>query len=144
MKERLYITDYPDNIYKTLWLNNSKYGIELLNLVNLSDRDQDTRREIARKGGIASGKARLEKAFIEQYLIYYLELTHAKDQALNIITEYNGRYKSKIDVNDLDSINKYLPLKLLNKLRALYNRVYREQNKLKKIIDKYKDKYNNG
>lgn len=144
MKERLYITDYPDNIYKTLWLNNAKYGIELLNLISLADRDQETRREIARKGGLASGKARLEKAFIEQYLIYYLELTHAKDQALNIITEYNGRYKNKIDVNDLDSINKYLPLKLLNKLRALYNRVYREQNKLKKIIDKYKGKYNNG
>ena len=140
MKERLYITDYPDNIYNTLWLNNAKYGIELLNLISLADRDQETRREIARKGGIASGKARLKKAFTEQYLIYYLELSHAKDQALNIINEYNGRYKNKIDINDLDSINKYLPIKLLNKIRAIYNRVYRQQTKLKKIAKRYQEK----
>lgn len=142
--KRLYISDYPDSIYKTLWQTNPRYSIGLLNLISIGDRDQETRQAIARQGGTASGKERLQKAFNQQYVVYYWELAHAQEQTLNIINGYNGRYKNKIDINDLESINRYLPLKLLNKLRALYNRVYREQNKLKKIIDKYKDKYNNG
>lgn len=140
MTKRLYISDYPDSIYKTLWQTNPRYSIGLLNLISIGDRDQETRQAIARQGGTASGKARLKKAFTEQYLIYYLELSHAKDQALNIINEYNGRYKNKIDINDLDSINKYLPIKLLNKIRAIYNRVYRQQTKLKKIAKRYQEK----
>lgn len=43
------------------------------NLIPQSERTKDEQREIAKKGGIASGKARREKATIKKYLQALLE-----------------------------------------------------------------------
>lgn len=142
MTEKTYIDDYPNNIYKTLWLNNRRYNITLLNLVNLADRDETTRQAIAGQGGKASGKARLLNAINKQYVIYYLEQMHAKEQVHRIINGYAGRHKNKIDINNIDSINKYLPLRLLSKLNAINNKLIRQQQRLKRIAERNKAKYN--
>lgn len=48
------------------------------NLISLGDRPEEERKEIARKGGIASGKARQEKATMKATLEKLLEETNKK------------------------------------------------------------------
>ena len=97
MTRQLYISEYPDSIYKTLWQTNPRYSIGLLNLISIGDRDQDTRQAIARQGGTASGKERLQKAFNQQYVVYYWELAHAQEQAK--LKRIGDKYRTKyIDI----------------------------------------------
>ena len=136
------LEDYPNNIYKTLWLDNPKYSINILNLVSLSDRTETERQEIARQGGTASGKARLKDAYQKQVLTAILDNIRAREQINDIINSYNGRYKSKINIANPESITAYLPLKLLNKINAINNRLQRQRNQIKKTYDRYQVKYN--
>lgn len=52
------------------------------NLIPNSERTPKERKELARKGGIASGKARNERKAIQQMLCEYLEKSASKDPQL--------------------------------------------------------------
>jgi hypothetical protein len=56
------------------------------NLIPQNKRTKDKQREIARKGGIASGKARREKADLRRQLQLWLETDVATDKNGNPIT----------------------------------------------------------
>ena len=136
------LDDYPNSIYKTLWLDNPKYSINILNLVSLSDRTETERQEIARQGGTASGKARLKDAYQRQVLTAILDNIRAREQINDIINDYNGRHKSKINIANPETVINYLPLRLLNKINAINNRLQRQRNQIKKTYDRYQVKYN--
>lgn len=52
------------------------------NLISNSERTPSERKELARRGGIASGKARQERKAIQQMLSDYLEKNASKDPQL--------------------------------------------------------------
>ena len=51
------------------------------NLISLADRTKEEQREIARQGGIASGKARAEKKLMREVLQECLNMTNNKGQS---------------------------------------------------------------
>lgn len=134
------LEDYPDNVYKTLWLANSSYGINILNLISLADREPEKRQEIARQGGIASGKARRKKAYTKQLLEVTLYTMQARDNVRAIIEGYNGRFKDLVNMSDMNTINAYLPLKLLDKLNTINNRLQRKIDRLNEIAGKCRER----
>lgn len=89
------------------------------NLVSLADRTTEEQREIARKGGIASGKARKERKTLKEELLLLLSEGDTQEkislslikQALNgntkafeIIRDTVGeKPKEEIEVNDVTS-----------------------------------------
>lgn len=128
---------YPDNCYKRVYLRNAQIPITIFNLINLGDRDEETRREIARQGGKASGNVRRKNAITVRQLKLYLNADYYRQQTLKVIESYEGRYKHLIDINEPDTIRQYLPLRLLGKIQAIANKQQRELNAFKKLTEKY-------
>lgn len=112
------------------------------NLISLSDRTEKERKDIARKGGIASGKRRLKDAYTKKQLQNCLFVINAQKEINNIVKGYKGRHKNNIDINNLETLAAYLPIKTINKLIAISNRIDREKAKAERIRQKYQSKYN--
>ena len=128
---------YPDNCYKRAYVNNAQIPITIFNLISLGDRDEETRREIASKGGKASGGVRRKNAITVRQLKIYLNADYYRQQTLKVIESYEGRYKHLIDINEPDTIRQYLPLRLLGKIQAIANKQQRELTAFKKLAEEY-------
>lgn len=131
---------YPNNCYKQAYLNNAQISITIFNLISLGDRDEETRREIARQGGKASGKTRQANALTVRQLQIMLNGYTYSEKIKDIINSYNGRYKDLIDINNPETVTQYLPLRLLGKIQAIANRQQREVNAYKKLAEEYASK----
>ncbi len=66
------------------------------NLISLADRTTEEQREIAKKGGIASGKARRKKKLMREQLELLLSLPLKNEKVQQKLTEL-GIYKKDMD-----------------------------------------------
>lgn len=69
------------------------------NLIPMTERTEDEARELSRKGGIASGKARREKADLRKQLQVWLESEATKDNMGNPLT--GAELMTKVAVREM-------------------------------------------
>lgn len=69
------------------------------NLIPMTERTEDEARELSRKGGIASGKARREKADLRRQLQVWLESEATKDNMGNPLT--GAELMTKVAVREM-------------------------------------------
>lgn len=81
------------------------------NLVPLGNRTKSERREIAQKGGIASGESRRRRKLLKDSMNALLELPVSSTR------EYNALIKMGIDIKDIDN-SQLIVLALFNKAKS--------------------------
>lgn len=100
------------------------------NLVSLADRTTEEQREIAIKGGIASGKARREKATMKATLEMLLNETNKKGITYRELTTL-GLLKGAIDGK---AENYKIILQLLGELQTEESKTEKELSKLDELL----------
>lgn len=81
------------------------------NLVPLGNRTASERREIAQKGGIASGESRRRRKLLKDSMNALLELPVSSTR------EYNALIKMGIDIEDIDN-SQLIVLALFNRAKS--------------------------
>ncbi len=107
--------------------------INTTGLINLADRSEEERRDIARRGGLQSGKERLRKAAEREALYFYF-------YAFNLCDWIEMEY----DTGDVYWLMERLPSKERAKVQTRINRVQRQYRRADALKRKYERKYGDG
>lgn len=106
------------------------------NLISLADRTTEEKREIAIKGGIASGEARREKATMKATLEMLLDETYKNGKTYRDLATL-GLIKGAINGN---AQNYRLILETLGELKAIEDdKMHNELSKLDEILSTIKE-----